>query len=109
MLSEVHRIAAEVNCISGNVVSFVLNKGVKNSKQIITIVGNFQHTDHHFFGHNNREFVLVWLVKSGSYVMNQSPNPVLPRMLICLIMGLTDATLTCPYITPLGENERSEC
>jgi len=54
--SEVHRITAEVYCISGNVVSFILNKGVKNSKQIITIVGNFQHTDHHFFGH---EFVLV--------------------------------------------------
>ena len=63
MLSEVHRIAAEVYCISGNVVSFVLNKGIKNLEQIITIVGNFQHTDHYFFGHNNREFVLVWLVQ----------------------------------------------
>ena len=71
MLSEANRITAEVYCISGNVVSFVLNKSIKNSKQIITIVGNFQHTDHHFFGH---EFVLDRVE----------------------ILGLTDAMLTCP-------------
>ena len=53
--SEVHRLSTEVNCFPSNVVSFVLNKTIKNSKQIITVVGNFQHTDHYFFGH---EFVL---------------------------------------------------
>ena len=42
---------------------FVLNKSIKNLEQIITVLGNFQHTDHYFFGHNNREFVLVWLVQ----------------------------------------------
>ena len=65
--SEVQRVPTEVNCITSNVVSFVLNKTIKNSKQIITIVGNFQHTDHYFFGHNNRKKVIVCLVKSGSY------------------------------------------
>ena len=55
MLSEVHRITAEVYCIAGNVASFILNKTIKNCKDVITIVSNFQHTDHYFFGH---EFVL---------------------------------------------------
>ena len=63
MLSEVHRITAEVYCIAGNVVSFILNKTIKNCEDVITVVSNFQHTDHYFFGHNNREFVLVCVVK----------------------------------------------
>ena len=47
--------------------------GQTTKPKCITSVGNFQHTDHYFFGHNNREFVLVCLVKSGSYA-----NTVLP-------------------------------
>ena len=55
MLSEVHRLTTETNCISGRLFGFILNKRVKNCEQIITILGNFQHTDHYFLGH---EFVL---------------------------------------------------
>ena len=71
MLSEANRITAEVYCISGNVVSFILNKSIKNSKQIITIVSTIQQGNHHFFGHG--------------FVLNRVE-----------ILGLTDATLTCP-------------
>ena len=71
LISEVHRITAEVYCISGNVVSLVLNKSIKNSEQIITSVSTIQQGNHHFFGH---EFVLDRVE----------------------ILGLTDATLTCP-------------
>ena len=74
MLSEANRITAEVYCISGNVVSFVLNKSIKNSKQIITIVSTIQQGNHHFFGHG--------------FVLNRVE-----------ILGLTDATHYAPRVT----------
>ena len=53
--SEVDRLTTEVHCIWGDYLFISVSKWVKNSKQIITSIGNFQHTDHYFFGH---EFVL---------------------------------------------------
>ena len=75
VLSEANRITIKIYYLARNLVTnfdcFGACNTIKNREQIITIISTIQQGNHHFFGHG--------------FVLNRVE-----------ILGLTDATLTCP-------------
>ena len=80
--SEVDRLPTEVHCIRGDYLFISVSESIQDFQQIITIVGNFQHTDHYFFGHNNRKKVIVGLVQCWVLRCESVSQFCMPRMLI---------------------------